>query len=159
MPGHLLGKNPGDVWRVAAATYRGAHFATFPEAIVMRPLLASCPERVCASCGTPWRRDSERLVIKGTRRTDIKRGLVRKFPHRWETAGHLHPVTARCRCHADWQPGLVLDPFFGSGTVGVVAAKLGRDWLGIELNPGYVPLAKVRLGLAETDQPAESLAA
>jgi DNA modification methylase len=36
------------------------------------------------------------------------------------------------------RPGdVVLDPFFGSGTVGVVAENLGRDWIGIELNPDY----------------------
>jgi len=39
----------------------------------------------------------------------------------------------------------VLDPFLGSGTVGVVAERLGRDWLGIELNPSYVNLAEQRL--------------
>lgn len=43
----------------------------------------------------------------------------------------------------------VLDPFFGSGTVGVVAESLGRRYLGIELNPGYVALAANRIGLSE----------
>jgi DNA modification methylase len=42
-----------------------------------------------------------------------------------------------------------MDPFFGTGTVGVVARELGRDWLGIELNPAYVRLAAQRLGLNE----------
>lgn len=41
--------------------------------------------------------------------------------------------------------GLVLDPFFGSGTTGVAAMKLGRDWLGCELNPEYIEIAKKRL--------------
>jgi DNA modification methylase len=41
--------------------------------------------------------------------------------------------------------GLVLDPFFGAGTVGVVATELGRKYLGIELNPDYVDLAQRRL--------------
>jgi site-specific DNA-methyltransferase (adenine-specific) len=41
--------------------------------------------------------------------------------------------------------GVVLDPFFGSGTVGVVARQLGRRYLGIELNPAYVDLARRRL--------------
>jgi DNA modification methylase len=39
----------------------------------------------------------------------------------------------------------VLDPFFGTGTVGAVASRLGRDWLGIELNPVYAALARQRL--------------
>lgn len=39
----------------------------------------------------------------------------------------------------------VLDPFFGSGTVGVVAQKLGRRYVGVELNPEYVKIAVDRL--------------
>jgi DNA modification methylase len=37
------------------------------------------------------------------------------------------------------RPGdLVFDPFIGSGTVGLVAEKLGRRWVGMDLNPQYV---------------------
>ena len=43
--------------------------------------------------------------------------------------------------------GTVLDPFFGSGTTGLVAQKHGRNAIGIELNPDYVEIAKRRLGL------------
>ena len=39
----------------------------------------------------------------------------------------------------------VLDPFFGSGTVGVVGCALGRHVIGVELNPDYVALARQRL--------------
>ncbi|MDP1560026.1 MAG: site-specific DNA-methyltransferase [Pirellulaceae bacterium] len=42
--------------------------------------------------------------------------------------------------------GVVLDPFFGAGTVGVVALELRRRYVGIELNPDYVALAQRRLG-------------
>jgi site-specific DNA-methyltransferase (adenine-specific) len=45
---------------------------------------------------------------------------------------------------------VVLDPFFGAGTVGLVARELGRDWLGVELNPEYVEIAKERLGREQT---------
>ena len=41
---------------------------------------------------------------------------------------------------------VVLDPFCGSGTTGKVAVKLGRDFIGIELNPEYIELAKKRIG-------------
>jgi DNA modification methylase len=39
---------------------------------------------------------------------------------------------------------IVLDPFFGSGTTGAVAERLGRGWIGIELNPAYEGLIKER---------------
>ncbi|TDO30688.1 DNA modification methylase [Kribbella sp. VKM Ac-2527] len=55
--------------------------------------------------------------------------------------------TLRCHCKAPARSGLVLDPFFGTGTVGLVAAEQGRDWLGIELNPDYARIAEQRLGL------------
>jgi len=39
---------------------------------------------------------------------------------------------------------VILDPFFGSGTTGYVAQRLGRKWIGIELNPEYVRIAEKR---------------
>jgi len=44
---------------------------------------------------------------------------------------------------------IILDPFFGSGTTGLVAESLGRRYVGIELNPAYVALAVRRLAMAE----------
>ena len=41
--------------------------------------------------------------------------------------------------------GIVLDPFAGSGTTCLVAKKLGRKYIGIDLNPDYVKMAKKRL--------------
>jgi site-specific DNA-methyltransferase (adenine-specific) len=112
--GHDLGKNPGDVWQHATSSYRGAHFATFPEGLLRRPILATCPARVCSDCG----------------------------------AAQPKPG---CNCRAPFRPGIVLDPFFGSGTIGVAARRLGRDWLGIELNADYVKLAEQRLGLGDSE--------
>ncbi|MGD0082035.1 MAG: site-specific DNA-methyltransferase [Acidimicrobiales bacterium] len=112
--GHPRGKNPGDVWRVATAKFVGQHFATFPTALIERPLKATCPERVCVSCGSPWYRTEHRLQPS-------------------------------CRCKGAWRPGLVLDPFMGSGTTAIVAERLGRDWLGIELKPDYVEMAMERI--------------
>ena len=42
--------------------------------------------------------------------------------------------------------GIVLDPFMGSGTTGMVAAQMGRHFVGIELNPAYTELAYKRIG-------------
>lgn len=45
--------------------------------------------------------------------------------------------------------GVVLDPFFGAGTVGVVCVEEGRRYLGVELNPDYVVMAQQRIEAAE----------
>ncbi len=47
--------------------------------------------------------------------------------------------------------GTVLDPFAGSGTTGVVAKKLGRNFIGIELKPEYAEMATQRIVNTETD--------
>lgn len=79
-------RNRRTVWTIPTQAYKGAHFATFPEALVEPCILAGCP-------------------IDGT----------------------------------------VLDIYFGSGTVGQVAQRLGRNWIGIELNRGNEPLQAQRL--------------
>ena len=143
-PGHVLGRNPGDVWRIATRGYRGAHFATFPEALVRRPILATAPEAVCTKCGEPWRRQ---VTVRRTAPTApaSRDPYVLHYPTRWETQRVVGPLVP-CGCGAPTMPGVVMDCFFGTGTVGVVAQKLGREWLGIELNPDYADLARVRLG-------------
>ena|SRR3990167_11197187 len=50
------------------------------------------------------------------------------------------PIKAGCP-----KDGLVLDCFMGAGTTGVVAKKLGRNYLGVELNPEYIKLAQNRI--------------
>lgn len=51
-----------------------------------------------------------------------------------------------CTCETDEivKP-IVLDPFIGSGTIGIVAGLTNRDYIGIELNPDYVQLAYERI--------------
>ncbi len=73
--GHANGKNPGSVWRMATTAYRGAHFATFPAALAERPILASCPERLCARCGQPWK------AIYGPRGDELVRQTYRPDCH------------------------------------------------------------------------------
>jgi hypothetical protein len=54
--------------------------------------------------------------------------------------------TPTCTCNAgDPQPCTVLDPFAGASTTLLVAAKLGRDSVGIELNPAYVEMGRKRI--------------
>lgn len=49
-----------------------------------------------------------------------------------------------CSCDAATQQPLVLDPFAGSGTVGLVCQRLGRRFVGIELKPDYCQMARKR---------------
>ena len=146
-PGHILGKNPGDVWRIATKGFRGQHFATFPPELIRRPLLASCPEAVCVKCGTPWKRAVRTWkvpVSDGSKHPHPKDSHVMRFGKLWNTlrvVGDLVP----CLCSAPTVPGVVLDPFFGAGTIGVVAEQLHRDWLGIEISATYRDLALGRI--------------
>ena len=48
--------------------------------------------------------------------------------------------------------GIVLDPFSGAGTTGIVCERLGRSFLGIELNPAYVEIAMKRIREARVVQ-------
>lgn len=50
------------------------------------------------------------------------------------------PILAGCPLN-----GIVLDPFMGSGTTAVVAKRLNRNYIGIELNPKYIELARNRI--------------
>ncbi|MFO7623629.1 MAG: site-specific DNA-methyltransferase, partial [Anaerolineales bacterium] len=55
-------------------------------------------------------------------------------------------------------PGdVVLDPFFGTGTTGALARKLGRRWIGIERDPGYVELARQRIDQVPPLEPDDEL--
>lgn len=42
---------------------------------------------------------------------------------------------------------VILDPFMGSGSTGVACKNLGRDFVGIEMTPEYMDIAKARIGV------------
>lgn len=133
LPGHPLGKNPGDVLRMSVSNYRGAHFATFPQHLAEHLIRAGTPERRCTLCRLPWRRPVRRLGAVATRLA-------------------LAPTCACSDTPAaalfSSEPGLVLDPFMGAGTTAIAAEVLDRDWLGIELNPAFARQATERITTA-----------
>ena len=49
--------------------------------------------------------------------------------------------------------GVVLDPFFGSGTTGAVAKRLGREYIGIDINPRYIEKAEMRIAEVTPEKP------
>lgn len=148
LPGGVtkLGPNPGDVWRLASAGFRG-HSATFPPKLVERPLLATCPAKLCTACGAPWKTQTTIQRVGNVIRfkTDP---YIRRHPVRYDVVRTDPRLLPGCRCLAPIRPGIVLDPFIGAGTVGLVASALGRNWLGIEVNPTFAQMAVRRLAEA-----------
>jgi site-specific DNA-methyltransferase (adenine-specific) len=150
--GSALGRNPGDVWRIEKAKFNGSHFATFPERLIERPLLATCPAKVCLACGAPWKTQTTKEYVGQPVRFRRDR-FIHRHPVRYRVVRREPRLRPTCSCHAGTRPGVVLDPFFGSGTVGAVAERLGRDWLGIELNPSYCALAWKRVRTLSVRRP------
>lgn len=85
-------------------------------------------------------------------------GDVWSIPTRPYPAAHfaVFPIDLPLRCiKAGCKPGgTVLDPFSGSGTAGAAARRLGRKYVGIDLNPAYHDLAKERFAQGVLDLPA-----
>ncbi len=146
------GRNRRSVWRIPTQGSKEAHYAGFPEALV-RPLIlcSTSAHGVCASCGAQWRRVTERQAMtvrpgpkaggSGSRTTDGISGTMLS-PATSTTVG-WEPT---CRCKTDEvRPAVVLDPFAGTGTTLAVAFSLGRDSVGIELQPKYETMARRRL--------------
>lgn len=148
-----------DVWTVTSKPYRGAHFATYPPDLIEPCILAGTSARgCCPACGAPWLRITENEFVPQEDVSEEKavRGAGNQKPmddsNGWE--GHPRGSTlaktlgwkASCTCPpAEPVPCTVLDPFGGAGTTGMVADRLGRDALLLELNPAYAAMAAARL--------------
>lgn len=127
---HPLGKNPGDFWEITTQPFRGAHFAVYPEKLCEMPIKASCPSEVCKRCGKPRVKILKQHVSFGRKPSRAKYGTK---------------TSTDCGCKAGFEPGILLDPFCGSGTTCVVAKRLGRRWIGIDINPDYCKMGRKRL--------------
>jgi len=151
-----------DVMTIPTVGYKESHFAVFPPALILKPILAGCPAKVCGECGAPWVRVVERKTENqrgpgnGNRQPEghsndrVARGELTRAGD--STIKTLH-FTPTCSHDVPTKPGTVLDPFFGTGTTAVVAIENGRDWLGIELNPEYIPMAERRIAKARRPLP------
>ena len=139
-----------------------SHFATFPEDLIRPCILAGAPRQACAACGGPWEREVETgdLVkddgYPAVLVTPVKRdgslsawsrpgGKVETVvpnAHREKRTLGFAPT---CSCSAGTVPGIVFDPFVGSGTTVRVAISEGRSGIGMDLKPDYLALAHRRL--------------
>jgi len=154
-------RNRRSVWTVATEPTPFAHFATFPQKLIEPMVLAGCPARVCATCGAPW----ERVVERSADKVNLREGQQQQRRANGAQTGGTERVTLgvtehvkretigfrpSCTCDADTRPGIVLDPFMGSGTTALVARQLGRHFLGCDVNAEYVALANERLAVPYT---------
>jgi len=153
------GKNPGDVWKLKTSRFKGAHFATFPHELVEMALKCACPTEVCKECGKPKKQIYKMISrswneISQEERDFIKKRygnvedpksphhkVIKKMLRKMKNTG-WHP---NCKCNVEYEPGIVLDPFMGSGTTAIVAKSYGMNYTGIELSKKYVKIAEDRL--------------
>lgn len=159
-----------DAWLMGPEPFGGGHYATYPPKIPERAILAGTSEHgACPVCLSPWARkvepteeyaehlgkdwaDSEKDAAEGRGHCDLGEG--RKASQR-RVKRKAASVTAEyrtvgweasCKCgRPDVVHCTVLDMFFGAGTSGLVARRLGRRYIGIELNDRYAEIAFNRI--------------
>jgi DNA modification methylase len=163
---NINGRNMRTVWRITTKPYKQAHFAVFPEDLIETPIKAGCPTQICNQCQTPRIKE----YSYGDDKFEGGSGKAGRTPEDMANSGKwqgdnvgrvkLGPVAREktlkgytdCGCGTDFHPGVVLDPFMGSGTTAAVSKRLGRNYIGIELNPEYIPLIKERLSNVDVSQ-------
>lgn len=145
------GANIRNVWHLGPEPSRDEHYAAYPTEIPRRCILAATSEKgQCPACGAPWRRVVEREQ-SGRTFPGVGLGIDdRKAFGKGGSGGYVQTATLGwepgCACDAgDPVPQTVLDPFLGSGTTLLVASRLGRRGVGIELNPTYAEMARRRI--------------
>ncbi len=161
-------RNRRSVWALSTQAFKGAHFATFPERLVDPCIKAGTSAHGCCSmCGAPFTRIIKRgeplEAQKAIAGADAKGEYHGKATKAYTGTGAQNPSAVKARILAGmreritvgWKPGcrhtlvevepcVVLDPFSGSGTSGLVARKLGRSFVGIEINPAYAVMGRAR---------------
>ena len=155
------GKNPSDVWTMNTQPFPDAHFAVFPEELPERCIKCGCPREICTQCGKARVRITENNTTfesgsgKAGNRPNGKygnlegTGVIGKNLRMGPTT-HVETIGwTTCCCNAEYRPGIVLDPFLGSGTIMKVARRMGMSCIGIEINPKYVAMAKREVGWNE----------
>ena len=142
------GAPPLDTWVIPTAPYRGSHYAAFPPKLCEIPIKSMCPLEVCTQCGTPRRRITESSYKHPSWASGGTRNGLSRQPDRVDQ--HYSAETLGwtvCDCPTPThRPGVVLDPFGGTGTVGAVGTGLGRNVLLIDVDERNLELAFERVG-------------
>ncbi len=149
-------RNQRSVWTINPKPYKGAHFATMPTTLAELCIKAGSSEKgCCPTCGAPWARVAEHEQVPDRPgRVQGREGDTLHEAHGKDgRAGNRRRVSSRtvgweptCNCpEHEPVPCVILDPFSGSGTTGYVSNRLGRNYVGTDLNTEYLPLAEARL--------------
>jgi DNA modification methylase len=163
-------RNRRDVWTLTTRAYKGSHYATFPPQLPEICIRAGTSERgCCPACGKQWVRVVEKKAgTMNIRVRDAKKGILDKKSgldkytasdeeienYGKEVEGYTKTLfwRADCKCEAgDPIPSTVLDPFGGSGTTVMVATKLRRIGIGLDLDPRNAALEARRLAAAQLE--------
>ena len=142
-------RNMRTTWTINPKPFKEAHFAVYPEELITTPIKAGCPKEVCKKCGKPKELDIERKTMKvhrNKRDGDGDRaigGVLQKFKQ--ENPDIIKGYKPTCDCNTGFKTGTVLDIFMGAGTTGLVAEKMNRKWIGIDLNKEYCDIAIKRI--------------
>jgi DNA modification methylase len=152
-------RNRRSVWTVPTKPYKGAHFATFPPALIEPCVLAGSARQACETCGAAWQRTAEREFVPQEDVSEEKgvRGAGDQKPmdasNTWQgvprgtTKSHTTGWVPACACETNTGAArsLILDPFGGAATTGLVSDRLGRDAVLLELNPEYAAMGRKRI--------------
>lgn len=150
------GRNLRNVWAINPAGFPGAHFATMPPALVEPCIKAGTSERgCCPKCGAPWERVVEKEgnpagINGGEHREIVRSGALGPRERDYQREQRIGKSTTlgwqpTCDCpEHEPVPCVVLDPFGGAGTTMLVADRLGRHGVGVELNAEYCRMARQR---------------
>jgi DNA modification methylase len=140
------GRNLRSVWEIATQPTPDAHFATYPEELVRRCLLAGCPAEVCGECGKPRERIVEHWPSTPARVGGDGNWHLAQSGRAggYYDAGRRDLGWSDCG-HDAYRPGVCLDPFCGSGTTLKVARDHARRGIGIDLSAAYLAIATRRL--------------
>jgi len=153
------GRNRRSVWSLSPASYSGSHYAVFPPELVRTPIRAGCPAQVCSVCGKARERVVNSEVIY-TRPGNDSKYYTEDSPSQFKGDSMRKRAIAKysdggwrenCACEGrEWIPGVVLDPFGGSGTVGQVCQDLGRRCILIDIDPRNKSLMKDRCKMKDS---------
>lgn len=151
----LDSQSKSTIWSLPVGQYKEAHFAVMPMDLVRPCIKAGCPAKTCSKCGAPWVRITQKVkgVPSSFNGSSFNRGKTHDAQAALSTVGQpertvqtkLLGFQPTCDCQANTVPGLVFDPFAGSGTVAKVAIEQNKDWSGCELNAEYTELINKRL--------------